>query len=147
MVDPSPSSKSPYAGLADKIRPEGSADVQALSAERAARPPIVRVALARGTLLLRPFSEPCCVVVDGTQVGQLTSQERFQLALAAGNYSVQVTRGWLRSNVCEFSVANGDVVQFLCTGHHAGLDLIFGVALFYAALWPSHFYRLRPFHP
>jgi hypothetical protein len=147
MADPSPSSESPYAGLAEKIRPEGSSDAQAIAAERAARPPVVRLALTRGTLLLRALSEPCRVLVDGTQVGQLTSQERFQVALAAGNHSVQVTRGRLRSNACEFDVANGDIVQFLCTGHNAGLDLIFGVFLFYAALRPSHFYHLRPFHP
>lgn len=133
--------------MAAKIRPEGSPDARAIAAERAARPPVVRLALARGTLLLRPLSEPCRVFVDGVQVGQLSSQERCQAALAAGNHSVQVTRGWLRSNACEFQVENGDIVQFLCTGHNAGLDLIFGVFLVYAALLPHHFYHLRPFRP
>lgn len=147
MTNPFPSSESPYAGLAAKIRPEGSSDAQALAAERAARPPVVRLALTQGTLLLRLFTEPCCVLVNGMQVGQLTSRERFEATLVAGKHSVQVTRGWLRSNSCEFEVENGDIAQFLCTGHNAGLDLIFGVFLFYAILLPRYFYHLRQFRP
>jgi hypothetical protein len=147
MSDGAHASESPYAGLAAKIRPEGSSDAQAAAAERAVRSPLVRVALTRGTALLRLFTEPCCVLLDGAPVGQLSSREKVEATLAAGQHELQVRCGWLRSDTMQFTVENGDVAQFVCTGHNSGLDLIFGVVLFYAALLPHHFYRLRSFRP
>jgi hypothetical protein len=137
---------SPYAGLAAKIRPDGSRDAQANAAERALRQPILRIALRPGFILLRPFIEPCRVLVDGHSLGGLTSSTNFEAAVAAGQHTVRVVRGWLSSNVMDVHLANGDIAQFLCSGHNSLLDLVFGLAILFAAFLPRRFYWLKPFH-
>jgi|GEM_PF-6976989 hypothetical protein len=141
------SSESPYTGLAAKIRPGGSSDAQAIAAQRASQPPRLRVALARGFVLLRPLTEPCMVLVDGVAVGRLSSRDQVEAVLAAGDHTLQVQRGWLRSNVIELKVGNGDIAQYVCTGHNSGLDLVFGVVVAYAILMPNRFFHLTLFRP
>jgi hypothetical protein len=139
--------ESPYTGLAAKIRPEGSSYAQAVAAERAARQPIVRVAFTRGTFILRRCVEPCRVLVDGQSVGELSSKNKVEATLAPGRHTLQIKRGWLSSNLVELTVKNGDIAQYVCTGHHSLLDLIFGMPAFYALFFPRRFFRLRSFRP
>jgi len=145
MVGDSTGSQSPYAGLAGRIRPEGSSDARVIEAEKVLRQPIIRVALTPGTFLLRPCIEPCRVLLDGQVVGKLTSRNKFEVLVDPGTHTLHVARGWLGSNHVDVSSKNGDIAQYVCTGHHSLLDLIFGFALLYASLLPSRFFRLRPF--
>ena len=147
MAADSKPSESPYAGLAARIRPEGSCDAQALAAEKAARQPIVRVLLTPGAFILRPLVEPCKVHVDGESVGTLAGGRRLEATLAEGTHQLQIARGRLRRNRIEFTVQSGEISQFLCTAHHSWLDLIFGTALFFALVLPGKFFRVRPFRP
>src|SRR4029450_6351689 len=140
-------SESPYSGLAAKIRPGGSSDAQAVAVERASRSPRVRVALTRGTAILRPFTETCTVLVNGAPVGRLSSRDKVEVVLVAGNHTLQINCGWLRSNLVELRVEHGDIAQFVCTGHNSGLDLAFGVVLFYAIMMPHRFFHLTSFRP
>ena len=141
------SSLSPYAGLAAKIRPEGSRDAQAIAAQRAAREPILRIVLRPGFVLLRWLAEPCLVLVDGQRRGELRSGVKFEASVPAGRHSVQVTRAWLGSQRVEIEVQNGEIAQFHCTGHNSPFDLCFGLALLFGVLLPSRFYWLTAFRP
>jgi hypothetical protein len=134
-------SLSPYAGLAAKVRPEGSRDAQAQAKERGAREPLLRI-------VLRPpvFGWlPCSVLVDGQPRGTLRSGQRFEVTLPAGRYSVQVASGWLRSPAVNVEVQNGDIAQFVCHSHNSVLDYLFGLVLVYGVLLPGRFYWLKPF--
>jgi len=141
----SESSLSPHAGLAAKIRPEGSRDAQALAAQRAEREPMVRIALTPGFILTGWLFEPCRVLVDGQPLGRLRSAEKFEAKLAAGRHTVKVTRGWLSSQEANVELGNGDIAQFLCRGHNSLLDLLLGLALLFGVLLPWRFYWLTPF--
>ena len=147
MSSDSFSTDSPYAGLASRIRPGGSADAQAIAAQRASQPPRVRVALARGILPLRLLTEPCQVFVDGASVGRMSSRDKVEAVVAPGKHTLQVRSGWLRSNAVELGLGNGDIAQFVCTGHSSALDLMFGMFLIYATLIPQRFFRLSSFRP
>jgi len=139
-------SLSPYAGLAAKIRPEGSRDAQAQAQERAAREPLLRIAMRPASILLRWLTEPCQVLVDGQPLGVLRSDQKFEAAVTAGRHCVQVSGGWLRSPSASVEVQNGEIAQFLCTGHNALLDLVFGLVLLYGVLLPGRFYWLTAFN-
>jgi len=134
-------SKSPYAGLAAKVRPEGSRDAQAQAKERAAREPLLWIALRPGLLDWLP----CRVLVDGQPRGKLRSGQRFEVTVPAGRYSLQVASGWLRSPAVNVEVQNGDIGQFVCHGHDSTLDFLFGLVLLYGVLLPGRFYWLKPF--
>jgi hypothetical protein len=139
---------SPYAGLAAKIRPGGSIEAQAIAAEKAKRPPRLRIALSRGTfVLLQALIEPCRVLVDGVPVGMLTSEKTFETTLPAGSHSLQIACGLLRSNPLRVDVSNGDSCQFICSSRNSALDLFFGMTLFCMLVVPFRFYTLREFRP
>jgi len=134
-------SLSPYAGLASKVRPEGSRDAQAQAKERAARDPLLRIVQRPGL-----FRSSCGVLVDGQPRGMLRSGQRFEVTVPAGRYSVQVSSGWLSSPAVNFEVQNGDIAQFVCHGHNSLLDFFFGLVFLYGVLLPGRFYWLKPFH-
>jgi hypothetical protein len=139
-------SLSPYAGLASQIRPQGSTDARAYAAERASRPPVVRVALVTGNALLRPFTEPCQVLVDGRPVGIVSSHQKFESAIAAGEHRICVAAGRLRSNVVAMDVENGDIAQYVCAGHNSLLDFMFGLTALYIIAFPHRFFWIKSFH-
>jgi hypothetical protein len=134
-------SLSPYAGLAAKVRPAGSRDGQAQAKDRAAREPILRIVLRPALLSL-----PCRVLVDGQPRGMLRRGERFEVTLPEGRYGEQVSSGWLRSPAVYVEAQNGDIAQFVCHGHNALLDFLFGLVLVYGLLLPGRFCWLRPFN-
>jgi hypothetical protein len=139
---------SPYAGLAARIRPGGSVEAQAIAAERAKRPPRLRIALTRGTFgLLQALIEPCRVLVDGVPVGVLTSEKTFETDLAPGSHSLQIACGLLWSNPVRIEVVNGDVAQFICSSRNSALDFFLGMTLFCMLVVPFRFYTLREFCP
>lgn len=135
-------SPSPYAGLAAKIRPSGSV---ALATERASKPPVLQFALSRGMALLMPLVEPCGIFVDGKSAGHLTSDQRSTIQTTAGKHSIQVRSGLWRSTCIDIKVENGQVRQFVCTGHNSRFDFLFGMFFVVGLLLPWRFFILREF--
>lgn len=124
-------SLSPYAGLAKKIRPEGSAALEAYQAT----PP--RIVIRRGgptnnvSLSLRPQDLLKNIVsvtnamsgvryfrvrLNGAEIGRITENETFRADISAGEHWLSIHEdGFLRrSGRYRLNVANGQTVCFVC---------------------------------
>lgn len=125
-----PESASPYAGLARKIRPQGS---PALTEHLATDPVVVVIRstesvftrnLFLATLNLFRFavtSLPFNVVLDGNIVASLTAGERSETPVAPGEHRLWVSNALAASRAFKFTVGPGQRIRFACSGKTVGM--------------------------
>jgi hypothetical protein len=59
---------------------------------------------------------PYAIEVDGSPAGSVEQNATVEIPLEAGSHTVQVREGRKSSGVETFDAADGDVVNFRCTG-------------------------------
>ncbi len=129
---PEPASASPYAGLAQKIRPLGSASRK----EFESREPVVTVIRSeedypnRGAFLnvfnLYRFSVTLFdfqVVIDGDVVASLSEGDRIETSICPGEHTIWIANKLSSSPAVPFSADRGQRVRFACNAKTFGLML------------------------
>lgn len=59
---------------------------------------------------------PFQITLDGTTVGSIDRHETFETPIEPGHHTLQVRAGRYSSNTQSFDVADGDAVNFRCSG-------------------------------
>ena len=136
-------SLSPYAGLAKKIRPEGSA---ALEAYQSTPPKLVirrggptewkdfHAPVTPATAVWSLFSlanmlpgvEFYIVLLDNQEIGRIRENETFRADIPAGEHALTIREPrWLlpRSKTVRLSITNGQKFSFVCSALSSSLLL------------------------
>lgn len=77
------------------------------------------------------------VIVDERHVGDLKSNERFELELPKGNYTIYLKIDWCRSNQIDLHVADNEVVTFNCGNSMTGWRKFF--SLLYVTVFKNRY--------
>jgi len=146
MEDPhADESQSPFRGLVNKIRPQGSISLK----EHQRTPPLVVVICSQtgtntaasglqataGALSLNPLkllagvanltrSEHFQVILEGVTVAELQPGERCRVETEQGRHDLQVTTRYGASRSIGFEVTNGQRALFACQGRSLGSVLL-----------------------
>jgi hypothetical protein len=72
------------------------------------------VRIKRGSSEWRDRLRKYKVVLDGVVVAKLRNGEKSELAVPAGRHSLEIRIDWTGSDVAEFTVADGETVEFVC---------------------------------